>query len=571
MTDSIWPEDPSSQSPRSPIDDERLVEQLADLWSVPAGPEISLPEQGLFEPDANGPDQPEPSSPGDPVLADSAETPDAADVADGPFEAADGPYEFEPVLAEQLQTESADAAMPSPTDPVRADDADLADVTDSAQPSPADPVDDDPDSFRSGISDPIDDVLAPVFAPLLANRAASRRRGGALRVSRRGLVLTLTALAAVAVVLVAFGMRAILDSSDGRLVAAVSDRSKPGFEAIVDKTPTALVLATDDSGQLDSATLLALTAEGDGGVMSIPVQTDVYLATAPGVVLPITLQALFGASGPDAARQSLGELLNLDFTDTIVLSSTDWATLVAPVAPLTVSNPAPVVGDDGSEAFPKGSISLAADQIWPFLSSPAAGQSELDRSLRQQAFWKAWLSALGAQGSDADAASQPSGVLGRYLSQLSGDRLTLQTLPVTDVVGTGTPGVQYRLAPGVTGADAISAIAPLPEGSPGRRPRLKVLDGTGDLANAEGPAIVLAAGGGQVDIIGNADSFGAATTQIFYFDAAQLPAAERMRSLLGVGEVVESRQSNSALDLTVIIGDDYQSRSSTTSSGGTGA
>ncbi len=403
----------------------------------------------------------------------------------------------------------------------------------------------------------------PIPVPAAVQSAISR-------FSRRGFLVALVALAVVAVALVWFGMRVILDSSDGRIVSAESDRTKPGFEAIVEKTPTALVFTTTDDGQLDGATLLALTSEGDGGLMSIPVETDVYIAPTPGAIVPITLRSLFAANGADAARSSLGELLNLTFTDTFILRSTDLAALVAPAAPLTVSNPSAVtVG--GDELFPKGSIQITAEQVWSYLSARSDGSSELDRTLRQQAFWKGWLGSIGAKGADVAVQVPTSAGIGRYLAALAVDRLTVETLPVTDLPGTPEEPVQYRLAPGLTGASAVAQIVPFPDGSPGRRPRLKVLDGTGDLSDAEGPAIVLAAGGGQVDIIGNAPSFGADTTSITYFDPAQREAAERMRAALGVGEVVESKQTNSALDLTVMIGADYQTRTSTTSPGGPGA
>jgi len=390
------------------------------------------------------------------------------------------------------------------------------------------------------------------------------------RTARKRFIVAAAALAVVAVVLVWFGTRVILDSSDGRVVSAESDRTKSGFEAIVEKTPTALVLMTSEDGQLDSATLLALTAEGAGGIMAIPVQTNVYVAPSPGVVVPITLKALFASSGSDVARASLGELLNLNFTDTVILKASELQALVAPVAPLAISNPS-AVSNGGAELFAKGSIEVAADDIWSYLSTRSENGSELDRALRQQSFWKAWLAAISTSGTDVSIPVPASNGIGKFLSALSRDQLTMDTLPVTDLPGTDEEPVQYRLAPGLTGASVIAPIVPFPDGSPGRRPRLKVLDGTGELLNAQGPATLLAAGGGQVDIIGNATAFGADITEITYFDPAQLDAANRMRAALGVGEVVESKQTNSALDITVTIGADYQTRSPTTSTGGPGA
>jgi len=403
-----------------------------------------------------------------------------------------------------------------------------------------------------------------------AKEPSTTRRSLISGFSRKRFILAVAALAVVAVVLVWFGTRVILDSSDGRVVSAESDRTKPGFEAVVEKTPTALVLVTSEDGRLDSASLLTLTSEGAGGIMVIPVQTDVYVAPSPGLIVPITLQALFAASGPDAARVSLGELLNLNFTDTVILKASELRALVDPVAPLAISNPS-TVSVNGDEIFAKGSIEVTTDEVWSYLSSVSDSGSELDRALRQQSFWKAWLAAIGSTGPDVAIPVPTSNGIGRYLAALSRDQLTVDTLPVTDLPATEEVPVQYRLAPGLTGASAVAAIVPFPDGSPGRRPRLKVLDGTGELSNAEGPATLLAAGGGQVDIIGNATSFGTDVTEITYFDPAQLDAANRMRAVLGIGDVIESKQTNSALDITVTIGADYQTSSPTTSTGGPGA
>jgi hypothetical protein len=103
----------------------------------------------------------------------------------------------------------------------------------------------------------------------------------------------------------------------------------------------------------------------------------------------------------------------------------------------------------------------------------------------------------------------------------------------------------------------VASIIPFPEGAPGARPRLRVLDGTGELDNGVSAAIVLAAAGAQIDVIGNARSFGQTTTQFVYYDDAYAVEAQKLRDALGVGEVVRSEQTNSATDMTVVLGEDY--------------
>lgn len=367
-------------------------------------------------------------------------------------------------------------------------------------------------------------------------------------------------LAVAAIALVWVGVQVVLDSNDGKLVTKIDDRAAPGFEAVVAKTQTGLVLMIGDDGVLTSATVVALGSETTGGVLSIPVETDVYMALGPGLATPVALRELVSTSGTDAGASALGELLNLGFSDVVVLRPADLGERISTA--LTVNNPTAVTGADGAVLFAKGSITLRADELWPFLSSSSAAEEPVVRAARQEAFWKAWLaSGRSAGGSDG---------IDEYLSALATDQVTFQTLPVTSVTVADGQQARFRLTPGVTGAEAVAPIVPLPEGAPGRRPRLRVVDGTGQLDAAQGAAVLLAAGGGQVDIIGNSRIFGFAKTQIVYFEDSQKEAAEKMRAVLGVGEIVQTTQTNSALDLSITIGEDYLERFGPPTSGDAG-
>jgi hypothetical protein len=336
-------------------------------------------------------------------------------------------------------------------------------------------------------------------------------------------------------------------------VTKISDSAAPGFEAVVDKTPTDLVLMVGDDGSLASAALLALTSDTRGGVMAIPVETDVYVSPGPGLVAPVALADLVADAGTEAGSMKVGELLNLSFSRVDILRPSELAARLGGT-PLTVNNPSAVIGADGTELFAKGSISLDASRVWTFLSTSSRGESTVSRAARTEAVWRALLARpQGAAGSSTDG-------LDRYLALSSSD-VTYSTLPVSEVSAGGDGRRRVRLAEGVTGPAAIAPIVPLPEGAPGRRPRLRVLDATGKLDDARGAAVLLAAGGGQVDVIGNDRTFGGNVTQIVYFEPSEQADAERMRAVLGLGEIVQSTQSNSALDITVSIGDDYLGRS----------
>jgi hypothetical protein len=104
---------------------------------------------------------------------------------------------------------------------------------------------------------------------------------------------------------------------------------------------------------------------------------------------------------------------------------------------------------------------------------------------------------------------------------------------------------------------SVAAIVPFPDGAAGLRPRMRVLDGTGQLSNGINAAIMLNAAGGQVDVVGNAKSYGQATTQIIYFEGTTEAEAKIMQKALTMGTIVSSKQSNSGADMTVILGEDF--------------
>lgn len=351
-------------------------------------------------------------------------------------------------------------------------------------------------------------------------------------------------------VLVWVGLRVILDSNDGQLVRRVDDPTAPGYEAVVEKTPTNLVVSLDAAGKLDSLTILALTSNGVGGVMTVPATTLV-----PSAFGPFSLSLLYQAGGIDAVRENLGSLLDISFTDAQTVASTDWAGMVGPAAPITVDSPDPVADAKGAVLFRKGTIDLTADQVWPYLSGRGAKESDLNRMVRIQAFWEGWLAKVGSVGVGAIPIPTDVG-MGKYLAALSADKVQYETLPVSVGAPTAAGVEQFEINADAAPA-AVAAIVPFPDGAPGERPTLRVLDATGQLDNGVSAAIVLAAAGAQVDVVGNARSFGAATTEFVYYDPAKEADARRMRDALGVGDVVKSDQTNSATDITVVLGDDY--------------
>ena len=360
-------------------------------------------------------------------------------------------------------------------------------------------------------------------------------------------------LAAVLVVglplLVFIGLRVILDSTDGQLVRRITDPAAPGYEAVVTRTPTALVAIVGSDNTLSGVALLALTSETSGGIITMP--ATLAFPSRYGL-LPATVA--WDGGGIDGVADAVGAVLDLSFTDRLVIRSADWASLLSTTGPLSITLPDPVRNAQDTVVLQKGTVQVRPDQVASLVDSKSPNENELNRSLRQELFWKAWLAQLRTSG--AQIAGPIDTGLGRFVGSLSRGQLSVSSLPVTPMPASPPLPTRYLAVPEPAAA-TVAAYVPFPEGAPGSRPRLRVLDGTGSLGNGLVAAIQLNAGGGQVDVVGNAKSFGQAVTQIIYYDGTSEETARRMRDAIDVGELVPSKASNSASDVTVVLGADY--------------
>ena len=169
--------------------------------------------------------------------------------------------------------------------------------------------------------------------------------------------------------LVYVGSRVVLGSSDGKIVKSITDPAAPGWEATVDPTPVMALALVNAQGQLDSVSVMALTGEENGSVVTLSSST---VMGVPGVG-NVPLSIVYGTGGIDLLREGLQGILGVGVPEIDVVEPTEWADLVGPVAPLQVSNPDPVMGvnafGQSDEIFPKGSIDLSADQVWTYLST----------------------------------------------------------------------------------------------------------------------------------------------------------------------------------------------------------
>jgi hypothetical protein len=380
---------------------------------------------------------------------------------------------------------------------------------------------------------------------------------------RYGFPAALVALVTLVPLLVYLGLHVVLQSSHGRLIVSSTDPAKPGWEAAVEPTPTHLLATLSDTGGLSSVTLLALTGDGNSSAVFIPADTQLSMDKGSQ-----TLVAAYRTGGADGLKVEVEQLLGVDVGEVTVADVKDWEQLVAPVGTISVTNPDNVTVN-GTKLFSKGPTDLTPADAGVYLRSRNWAEDDTNRLLRQEVFWKAWLAKIADKGTaDAVPGETKSGV-GRFIRTMAAGTTDFHVLPVrVQALPDAYAGVFLPITKDVRAL--IAQTVPFPQASPaGSRPRVRVLDGTGQLDHGVSVARALAASGAQIDGIGNASSFAVPGTQIIITGSDKRPQAEALRTALGFGEIIERPAdlfSGDSVDVTIILGADAIGKSVSTGS-----
>lgn len=368
-------------------------------------------------------------------------------------------------------------------------------------------------------------------------------------VRRAGLVAANLALLAAVAVLAYTGFAAVFDTTDGRVIDPELDPDAPGYEAFVESTPTLGVLGRDGDGALSWVAVLALSGpqERGGSVLLVPAGT---LAPAFDFDLD-TLREVDAADGPEATAQAVADVIGAAVGEVVEVDPARLAELVRPVAPFTVANP------DAADGFPAGDVAVDPDTAAPFLIAGEAGESDLTRLARHEAFWRAWLGAVAAS-TDPDAVPGETGAgIGRFVRGLAAGEVAFDVPPVRAEV-TPDGATEYRSDP-FGSYDVTENLIPFPAAArPGNRPRVRVLDGVGADGLALRAAREVVAGGGQIVVVGNTDRFEpSAATRVVYFEPAVADQADAIADELGVvAEQLGGPNPDDGVDVTVVAGAD---------------
>lgn len=367
-------------------------------------------------------------------------------------------------------------------------------------------------------------------------------------------VLVLLGLFATGAGLVYAGTRIIRSSTEGEVLAEETDPAAPGYEALVSPTPTLLVVH-DVEGSVAALTVLTLPnpAAGGGGVVLVPIRT---ISDMP-IFGDAPIEAAYEFGTAEVQAEVVGDVLTTGIGEVAVVDADRWAGLVAPVAPLTIENP-----DDleieGDLRFPAGPLELEPEDVGPYLAARHDGESDLARLFRHGLFWEAWLEAVAAAGDPSAVPGELEVGIGRFVRALAEGSTIVETLPVEPTTVEGFDDEPTFRPDPVEVAALVADLVPLPRSPrPGVRPRVRVLNGTDDLDEARRVALELPPVGVEVVVVGNARDLDQPETTIAYVNPSHEEAAETVRDLLGVGDVVVDPRPSDVVDITVTLGADH--------------
>jgi polyisoprenyl-teichoic acid--peptidoglycan teichoic acid transferase len=336
-----------------------------------------------------------------------------------------------------------------------------------------------------------------------------------------------------------------------------------------------LLVRTAPEGGAAGMTLLAV--EPDSGralVLLLPVGT---LADIPGVGLDrLGLAQQYG--GTALAQATVENLLGITVDAVASVDDAGLGAILDRAGGQTLTVPARLVrrADDGTAEvrFEAGEQHLDGPRLAEYWGFVARGEDELAAFSRQQQVLGGLLAALGdpevldAVAPDGvpqlDTGAEPAWIR-QLLAGLAGasaeGELQVTLLPVEAFGGQGPDGSStFRpRSEAITALvrDSLAGSVP-PEGA-GGPVRVQVLNGVG--VPGVGQLVDRRLGGGAFRIVlsDNARDFDFTETRILVYDESprSMEAAQRVRERLGVGTIQVSRQPQSVVDLTIVVGADF--------------
>lgn len=387
----------------------------------------------------------------------------------------------------------------------------------------------------------------PIPLPPTPDGTRAQKRRDMLRTRRRRGAIALVVIAALV------GGAVFFLRDDGSTGGA-PDQSAGSSTAIEIKVPPVLVAERAADGSASWLTEVVPAPDGKGGsLLLIPNGT---MAEIPSLGLE-PVGAALAAGGPERLLTATENLIGASLGTVDVLDADGLAQLLTATGPLVVNVPERV-----EDVFPSGRVAVlyeaGRNRIEPAevsrLLSATGRSSALARLARHQAFWEAWLTRIKEEPDLA-----PDGALGKALRAVADGGWNIRVVPVKSAGTIGTGQQIYQLDRAAL-PSVLRTVFPGAARASAARPRVRVLNGTGELELAQRVSEKLIPAGIEVTLTGNANPLGQKQTQVIYYDANKRAMAEKVRVALGVGILVRNRNATDVVDVTVIVGKDFPTK-----------
>ena len=367
------------------------------------------------------------------------------------------------------------------------------------------------------------------------------------------------------------GGRAVLDTRFETVhEEIVLQPDEPGYLELVGVTPTLLSLHTHN-GELAGVAFMASTGiDAGGGIVLLP--ADLLVAAEGGAVEQGQLiSEVYAGGGVDAVEEVAEELFGIGFDDVEEITTESLADSMGPAGPLPF-----LLVDDLSEAdsggvqrvvYEAGTHEFSASDAAMVYAFRNADEADVNRLQRQRTLWESWLGVIG-RSSDAAAAAPPaSSPLSPFMRVLGSGTAVVEVPPLHSLVIDPASPPRYTL--GEDGRswlrDRALELVPWPrQPETFQRPRVQLLDGTGDPSIRDALVDDVIAAGGVITVIGNAAEFGVETTHFAYHraDLVNDPLTNTIAFVLGVDmALIElGEDTPDVVDITVTVGSDQAAR-----------
>ena len=350
----------------------------------------------------------------------------------------------------------------------------------------------------------------------------------------------------------------------------VLEPDEPGYLELVAATPTLLALHTRD-GSLTGVSFMARTGiSAGGGVVLLPADLLVVPeggSPAQGELLSDT----FATGGVEAVRQVTEGLFGLGFGQVVEIP-TEWlAHSVGPAVPLPylLADDLVEAGPDGAPrvVYESGRYDLNAADAAAVYAHRNPDEAEGNRVQRQRAMWESWLGVIG-RAQDPEAVIPPAdSPLAPFLRALGAGTTVVEVVPFESFAPDPGAAPVALLGPESRSWLRTEALELVPwpqQPESFLRPRVQLLDGTGDPSIRDALATDVVSAGGVVTVIGNADAFGVEATHFAYHreDLVNDPITNSIAIELGVDmTLVEFGEgADDVVDITVTVGLDQAAR-----------